>query len=115
MINKLLNELKEVRENKDYKNYRTLSNILAEYINNIYFSPNSTLYGESYFGKEYEVYINILKDISNEIIELNNISTDALKNKQYAILKIITQSTINLKKLIQTHKYLCGKNYSWNK
>jgi hypothetical protein len=104
MINKLLDEMKEVREKKDYKNYRTLTDILTEYIAQRYFSYERTL-----SAKETEEFHEVFKQIILEIIKLQSISDTALQEKEYGILKIVTQSYGTLMRLNCRYQYILDK------
>lgn len=100
MINKLLNELKELREEKDYKNYRTLTDILTEHIVDRYFHQQTLV------GNDAEQFHNIFSLIILEILELGLISNDALRDKDYGTLKIITQCYSTLQRLNVKYQYI---------
>jgi hypothetical protein len=94
MIIKLLNELKELREKKDYKNYRTLADVLTENIYQNYFN-----YDRALDNKGTEEFHEIFNIIIFELSRLNFIAYDALQEKEYGVLKIVTQCNGILQRL----------------
>jgi DNA-binding ferritin-like protein (Dps family) len=109
MIIKLLNELKELREKKDYKNYRTLADVLAENIYQNYFNYDRTL-----DIKNTEEFHETFKLIILELGRLHFIADNALQEKEYGVLKIVTQCHGILQRLNYKYQYILKElNSKW--
>ena len=95
MIIKILEEMRQVRIKEDYKNYRTLSDVLNEYLYiEIYNIPINK------FNEEKHDKVNIIfKWIDSEIIHISECVDQCLKDKDYKNLKMTSQSYSNLQKM----------------
>lgn len=94
MIIKILEELRQLRIKEDYNNYRTLTNILDEYIC-IEFCSNTKYFNEDEFNKIDIVF----KWIDSEITHISECVNRFLKEKDYKNLKITSQSHNNLQRM----------------
>lgn len=106
MIIKILEEMKEVRLNKDYKNYRNLSDILGEYISAEIFrmEVNQTL-SETTIAKT----LTVIDELNTELTFIKEIVDTSLSNKDYASLKIMAQVDSYLQKLKSKLIYFTSK------
>ena len=109
MIIKILEEMRQIRIKEDYKNYRTLSDVLSEYLYiEIYNIPINKLTEE-----KYDKVNIILKWIDSEIIHISECVDQFLKDKDYKNLKITSQSHSNLQKMktrLEDIKFYYNKN-----
>ena len=104
MIIKILEEMSNLKLKKDYRNYRNLSKILYDTINmDILRDPkiykmNSDEFYKIGFGKLFfDVMTILIKEINNNNEALNI----SLSSKDYIDFKLISQTNITLKYLLE--------------
>jgi len=110
MINKILEEMKQVREQGDYKNYRTLAQVLIEYV-------GSEILRLSYSDLNIEIisrtnYISAY--LISEIDCLNDIAKQTLNSKDYSNFKIVSQVNCDLRNLESKLLYIKDRKIDKN-
>ena len=98
MIIKICEEMRTVRIDKDYMNYRTLVNILKEYayndIFNIVYNYNHRDSAEQEIIKQKSIVLS--KWINSEINHIKELLNSSLLIKDYKNFKMLSQSDIEL-------------------
>jgi len=109
MIIKILEEMRQVRIKEDYNNYRTLSDVLSNYLYaEIYNVPTRKINEELY-----EKVNIILKWIDSEITHIDKIVNLLLEDKNYKNFKFTSQSYNSLQKIknrLDDIKFYYNKN-----
>jgi hypothetical protein len=104
MIFKILEEMKVVRKERDYNNYRTLLDALNDYLRNEIFNVPFNDVTDEIVDK----VTLIIKSIDEELTYLYSLSIKALENKGYRDFKLISQSYNHMKAisagLVRIHK-----------
>jgi len=102
MIIKICEEMRQVRLDSDYMNYRTLVNILRDYAHSDLFNA-VYIYRDATLPKEYMVIVDKIKVldkwISSEIDHMNELLEINLKKKDYKNFKMLSQSDVILKSI----------------
>jgi len=109
MIIKILEEMRQIRLKEDYNNYRTLSDVLNNYLYvEIYNVPTRKISEELY-----DKIIIILKWVDSEITHIDKIINSLLKDKKYKDFKFTSQSYNSLQKIknkLDDIKFYYNKN-----
>ena len=108
MIIKICEEMRTVRIDNDYMNYRTLVNILKEYayndIFNIIYNYNHRDSAEQEMIKQKSIILG--KWINSEVNHIKELLDNSLEKKDYKDFKVLSQSDIVLKSIDKKIKEL---------
>ena len=101
MVFKLLEEMRQLRINANYLDYRTVTDIALMNISRDYLYSNELQINE---------IIKIMHWLESEIFNNEEILDSSLKNKDYKTLKIVSQTNDNIKRRFIDIKEIIYRN-----